>query len=266
MTSTPVGMRCPECARQRTTVRSGAAAIAGTATPYATYALIAINAIVFLAEMLGGGGAGSFEGGGDLILDGGLCGNAIADGGVCGLENTGLASEGGEIFRLVTSGFLHAGPFHLLLNMLALYVLGTLLEPAIGTARFVGIYFAALLAGSFGALLLSDPNEITVGASGAIFGLMGAAFVIARHRGVDQIASQIGLFVVLNLLFTFSVPGISIGGHLGGLIGGGLAALVVGYAERGLSGGARTAIDAAGILLIAGASVAGALAVAGGSV
>ncbi len=268
MTSTPVGMRCPECAGQRTTVRRGAAAIASTAPPYATYALIALNAIVFCAQLLGGGGgAGSIGGGGDLIVDGGLCGNAINAGGICGVRDIGaVASEGGEIFRLVTSGFLHAGPFHLLLNMLALYVLGTLLEPAIGTARFLGIYFAALLAGSFGALLLSDPNEVTVGASGAIFGLMGAAFVVARNRGVDQIASQIGLFVVLNLLFTFSVPGISIGGHLGGLIGGGLAALLVIYAERGVSAGARRAVEATGIFFIAAASVAGALAVAGGSI
>jgi membrane associated rhomboid family serine protease len=266
MTSTSVGMRCPECARQRTTVRRGAAAISSTAVPYATYALIALNAIAFLAEIMGGGGAGSFEGGGDLIADGGLCGNAIADGGICGAGGSVVQSDGGEIFRIVTGGFLHAGPFHLLLNMLALYVLGNLLEPAIGTVRFLGIYFAALLAGSFGALLLSDPNEVTVGASGAIFGLMGAAFVIARNRGVEDVASQIGLFVVLNLLFTFSVPGISIGGHIGGLVGGALAALLVVYAERRATGFSARLIEVAGIFLIAGASVAGALTAASGSI
>jgi len=261
MTSTSVGMRCPECSKERTKVKTAAGSLAG-ATPYATYALIALNAIAFLAEMLGGGGAGTLEGGGSLIDDGGVCGNAIADGGICGGQ---LYEGGGEVFRIVTGGFLHAGPFHLLLNMVALYVLGTLVEPAIGTVRFLGIYFAALLAGSFGALLLSDPNQVTVGASGAVFGLMGAAFVIARHRGVDQIASQIGVFVVLNLVFTLSIPGISIGGHVGGLVGGALAALLVVFAERGASGVTARVIEVAGIALIAVASVIGALAAAGGS-
>ena len=266
MTSTPVGMRCPDCARQRTKVRAGAAAVAGSGTAYATYALIALNAIVFLAEVMGGGSAGSVSGGGDLIADGGICANAIADGGICGIESSIVLSDGGEVYRIVTGAFLHAGPFHLLMNMFALYILGTLLEPAIGTVRFLGIYFAAMLAGSFGALMLSDPNQVTVGASGAIFGLMGAAFVVARHRGVDQVASQIGLFVVLNLVFTFSIPGISIGGHIGGLVGGAIAALLISYAERSVSGATAKLIEATGIVLIAGASVAGALAAAAGSI
>jgi len=263
MTSTPVGMRCPECAGERTRVRSGAAAVSGAGTPYATYALIALNGIVFLAEVMGGGGAGSIGGGGnDLIAEGGLCGNAIADGGICGIEGSAVASEGGEVFRLVSGAFLHAGPLHLLMNMFALYILGTLLEPAIGTMRFLGIYVAALFAGAFGALLLSDPNQVTVGASGAVFGLMGAAFVVARHRGFEQVSSQIGLFVVLNLVFTFSIPGISIGGHLGGLVGGAVVALLITVVERRARGGATVLVEAAGIGLIAIASVAGALAAA----
>lgn len=253
MTSTPVGMRCPECARDRTKVRQGAGAIAGD-EPYVTYALIAINAIAFLAELMGGAG------GNKVMVDAGLCANAVAgDGGICGIDRTVVASEGGEVFRIVTSGFLHGSAIHLLLNMFALYVLGTLLEPAIGHIRFAAIYFAAILAGAFGALLLSDPNQITIGASGGIFGLMGAAFVIARNRGVDQIASQIGLFVVLNLVFTFAVPGISIGGHIGGLIGGSLAALLVIAAERRVGGSTARVIEFAGIFLIGAASVAGAL-------
>jgi membrane associated rhomboid family serine protease len=261
MTSTSVGMRCPDCAGQRTRVRT-AADVARGSEPVATYALIAVNAIAFLAEVLGG--SGGLDGGGSLIRDGGICGNAIGGGGICGVEGTApIASDGGEVWRIVSGAFLHAGPFHLLMNMFALYILGTLIEPAIGTARFLGIYFAALLAGSFGALLLSQDNEITVGASGAIFGLMGAAFVIARQRGVEQVASQIGLFVVLNLVFTFSIPGISIGGHIGGLIGGALAALAVSWAER-RSGQTGRLMEVAGIAIIAMASVAGALLVAGG--
>ncbi len=261
MTSTPVGMRCPECARQRTRVQAGAAIGARGGQPIATYALLALNVIVFLGEMLGGGGAASVEGGGDLIGDGGLCGNAIDDGGLCGNQLSG----GGEPFRIVTGAFLHAGPLHLLMNMFALYVLGTLIEPIIGTARFIGIYFAALLAGSLGALLATDPSEVTVGASGAIFGLMAAAFVIARHRGIEQLASQIGLFVVLNLVFTFSVPGISVGGHIGGLIGGALAALLLEQIAKRYSGSHRTLLDLAALLLIVLFSVAGALWAAGQS-
>lgn len=223
-----------------------------------TYALLALNVLAFVAEIMSGAG------GDKLLVDAGLCANAIAaEGGVCGIQSTGVVSDGGEVFRILSGGFLHAGAFHLLVNMFALYILGTLLEPAIGHLRFLGIYFAALLAGSFGALLLSGPNEITVGASGGIFGLMGAAFVIARHRGVDRIASQIGLFVVLNLVFTFAVPGISIGGHIGGLIGGSLAALLVIAVERRASGPAAVAVEAGGIVLIVVASVAGALLAAG---
>ncbi len=258
MTSTPVGMRCPECASERTRVRTAASVTGGGEQPTATYVLIAANVVVLLAELMGANNA--------LIVDGGLCGNAIADGGVCGIERTGILSSGGEFYRLLTSGFLHAGPLHLLMNMFALYILGTLIEPAIGHLRFVAIYFAALLAGSFGALLLSGPNEVTVGASGAIFGLMGAAFVVARQRGVDQVASQIGLFVVLNLVFTFSIPGISIGGHLGGLIGGALAALVIVYFERREGGRHTKLIEIAGIVLIGVASVAGALMAASGQI
>jgi membrane associated rhomboid family serine protease len=260
MTSTPVGMRCPDCASQKTKVRAGAAAVQRGGEPTATYALLAINVIAFLAGFLGGAGGTD-----EINLEAGICANAIGDGGICQIDRTAIFSEGGDVWRIVSGAFLHASLFHLLLNMFALYILGTLIEPAIGTLRFVGIYFAALFAGSFGALLMSDSNIVTVGASGAIFGLMAAAFVIARHRGIDQIASQIGLFLVLNLVFTFSVPGISIGGHIGGLVAGGLAALLVSYGERRAGGSEAKLVEAGGIALIVVASVVGALMVAAGS-
>jgi membrane associated rhomboid family serine protease len=215
MTPSPVGMRCPECAGDRT--RASGVRFARRETPYATYALIALNAIAFVAEIGGGGGAATLEGGGSLINDGGLFGPAI--------------SQGGEWYRIVTSGFLHAGPLHLFLNMFVLYILGGILEPAIGPLRLVGIYFVSLLAGSVGALLLT-PDEVTVGASGAVYGLMAATVLIARDRGVEQLASQIGIWIVINLVFTFSIPGISIGGHLGGLAGGAIAAALILAAER----------------------------------
>jgi len=247
MTSTSVGMRCPECARQTTKVRVGQAAFGSDASKMpATFALIGINVIVFLVELIGGG-SGGFSGGGSVIHDAGLRGPDIAN---------------GDWWRVITGGFLHAGFLHLALNMYVLYVAGSILEPGIGTPRFLGIYFVSLIAGSLGALIL-DPNTVTVGASGAIFGLMAGVIVVARGRGVEQLAQQFGLFVILNLVLTFSIPGISIGGHIGGLIGGGIAALLVIFVERRMSGRPGFTLELAGILLLIAATFAGALAVAG---
>ena len=247
MTSTPVGMRCPECARQRTRARTTAATSARSDAPV-TYALIAICVAAFVAE-LAGGGSSALEGRGEVIREGGLFGPLVAD---------------GQWYRIVTSAFLHAGILHLGLNMFVLYILGTLLEPEIGSARFAGVYAVSILAGAFGALML-DPNEVTVGASGGVFGLMAAAFLTARRRGLDQLASQIGFFVVLNLVFTFSIPNISIGGHLGGLVGGGVAALLVSALERQRMANVA-AVEGLAILGLCVVAVAGALIAADGAV
>ena len=205
MTSTPVGMRCPECARQSTKVRTMRTL---TGEPVLTYVLIGINVIVGIGSLLGGGaGADSSS----LTDDGGVSQATVGD---------------GDYWRLLTAGFLHAGPFHLLTNMLALWILGSMIEPALGKWRFGLIYFVSLLAGSFGALIVT-PDSYTVGASGAIFGLMGAALVVLRNRGVNPMESGLGLWIGLNLLLTFTISNISIGGHIGGLIGGSLAALVL---------------------------------------
>jgi membrane associated rhomboid family serine protease len=211
MTPTPVGMRCPECSSQRTKVKT-AATIARGETPVVTYILMGICIALQLGQMAAGASAaGGGLGGSSLTFDYGLFGPAVAD---------------GEVYRIVTSGFLHSGLFHLLVNMYTLWILGTLLEPAVGRMRFVLIYFVSLLAGSFGALLVS-PNALTVGASGAIFGLMSAAVLVMRHRGIDPMQSGLPLWIGINLVFSFAVPGISYGGHIGGLIGGALAALAL---------------------------------------
>jgi membrane associated rhomboid family serine protease len=212
MTATPVGMRCPECARQRTKVRTARNLVG--AEPRVTYAIIAINVLVFLVQALQGGGARARSG---AIYDHGLL--------------FGPYVENGDWWRLVSSGFLHADPLHLLFNMVGVYFLGMLLEPALGSVRFAALYFASLLAGSFGALLLS-PDAATIGASGAVFGLLGAGFMIMRQRGMDPMQSYIGPILILNLVITFVSPGISIGGHVGGLIGGILCAFVLHIAER----------------------------------
>jgi membrane associated rhomboid family serine protease len=243
MTPTPVGMRCPECAGQTTPVRRLSTGLATGRAP-ATYALIAVNVAFFVAEMVAGGASAGFGGaGGKVVHDLALDGPQVAD---------------GEWWRIVTGGFLHAGLLHIAFNMFALYILGSLLEPAIGTPRFLAVYFVSLLAGSFGALIVT-PDALTVGASGAIFGLMSAAFIIARHRGLEQIAGQIGFYVILNLVFTFGVSGISVGGHIGGLIGGALAALLIAFGERR---GGGVPLEAAGMLVLGAVAVAGALAVA----
>jgi membrane associated rhomboid family serine protease len=244
MTATSVGMRCPECAGQRTRTRTLAST---TNEPTLTYLLIGINVLVFLGGALGGASATGGGGLGEsrLITEGALSRDAVAD---------------GEYWRLLTSGFLHAGLPHLLFNMLSLWILGSMLEPAIGRLRFALIYLVSLLCGSFGALLL-EPDGLTVGASGAIFGLMGAAAVFARHRGLSLMESGLGIWIVLNLVITFTVDNISIGGHIGGLIGGALAALVL------FDLGDRVRVPQQALALICAAlgvvAVAGSIAVAG---
>lgn len=205
MTPTPVGMRCPECSKQKTQVRS----IQNLqASVQLTPVLIALSVIAaFASNSLGAGGSGN-----ELFSRGALYGPLVAD---------------GEWWRLITGGFLHSGLIHLGFNMYLLWMLGNMLEPALGQVRFGLLYLVSLLAGSAGALLV-NPNAVTVGASGAVFGLMAAAFLELRSRGFDPMASGIGPLILMNLAISF-IPGfnISIGGHVGGLIGGALVALVL---------------------------------------
>jgi membrane associated rhomboid family serine protease len=211
MTPTPVGMRCPECSRQKTKVRTLRST---TSEPVVTYVLIAINVILFLAE--GRLGVGSQSGGSTIYDKFALFGPAIA---------------GGDWWRIITGGFLHAGLLHIFFNMYLLYLLGNMLEPAIGSVRFTIIYFVALLAGSLGALIVT-PDAVTVGASGAVFGLMGAAAVELRARGINPFDTGIGGLIVFNLIFSFVLSGISIGGHIGGLIGGAAAGFLFLEADK----------------------------------
>jgi membrane associated rhomboid family serine protease len=239
MTSTPVGMRCPECARQgRTRVRTMRSV---TDEPTLTYVLIGINVLVASGSLLGGGVGTTSS---SLTDNGGVSQHFIAD---------------GEYWRLLTAGFLHVGLFHLATNMLSLWILGSMIEPAFGRWRFGLIYLVSLLCGSFGALLLS-PDNVTVGASGAIFGLLGAAAVLARNRGFSLMESGLGIWIGLNLLITFTVPNISIGGHLGGLVGGGLCA----FALMDLRERMRLPdyVPAAGCVVLGTLAVAGSIAIA----
>ncbi len=210
-----VGFHCPEC------VRTGSQRVVSAqslmnAKPMVTLTLIGINVTVWLLGLAMGGSASRLAG--DLIEDFALVGGGSVDG------RTLIGVDEGEWYRLVTGGFLHASLIHIAFNMYLLYVLGRQLERALGTVDFGILYLAGLLGGSFGALLV-NPNGFTVGASGAVFGLMGGWIMFARSRGIDFMNSGIAGLVLINILLTFSISGISVGGHLGGLAGG----LIVGW-------------------------------------
>lgn len=217
MTTTPVGMRCPECAGERTKVKT----IRNVSSrPELTLALIAINVVAFLAE-------------GNVSIGGRPTDNVYAEGGLFGsIEGVpGLGVAHGQWWRIVTGGFLHENLLHIAFNMYVLYVLGSMLEPALGRLRFGLIYAVSLLAGSLGALIVS-PHSLTVGASGAVFGVMGAAAVEMRARQIPVMQSGVGGLILINLVISFALPGISWGGHLGGLIGGALAAIALQLGAR----------------------------------
>lgn len=238
MTPTNVGMRCPECAKQRTkVVRMREMA----RVPRVTYALIAINVLVFLAEKT------------QFTISGAASGTVVEEG---ALNRYTIAVEH-QYWRLVSSGFVHEDLLHIGFNMYLLYLLGMLLEPTIGSLRFGLIYFTSLLAGSFGVLVWS--SGFSIGASGAIFGLMGAAAVEIRARGHRVMESSIGGLIVLNLLLSFLLPNISIGAHIGGLIGGALA----GLALRAADSRHQPALGILACVALSAAAVAGSLAVAG---
>ena len=200
-------MRCPDCAKQRTPVRTLRSL---AVEPIATYVLIALNVLIFFGARSSPGAAddltlfasGRFEFGGPL--------HGVAE---------------GEYWRLISSGFLHTEFWHVGLNMLALYWLGRMIEPALGHARFVAIYLTSLLTGSLLVLIL-QPDVQTLGASGAVYGLLGAAIVMARNRDIDLIQS--GLLPILGLNFVITLLfGFSLAGHVGGLLGGLLVTFVV---------------------------------------
>jgi len=247
MTTTAVGMRCPECARQRTKVmhmRNMAS------VPQVTYALIVINVIVFLTEGRGVLGI-SGEASGTVLNKGALVGSS---------EYPGLAGQGvahGQWWRIVTGGFLHENLLHIGFNMYILYILGRMLEPVLGRVRFGTIYGVSLLTGSLGALLVS-PHSLTVGASGAVFGIMGAAAVEMRARQVPLMQSGVGTLILINLVISFTLPGISWGGHVGGLSGGALATVVLRLGDRVRA----PALALAGCLAIGAVAAVGSVATA----
>ena len=231
MVQASVGFQCPACvhASPSKTLRPSDL----RRPPLVTQVLIGINVAMFLLTALSssnptralqtlGGGDGPIA---DLLL---LIGAPFTDG-----QRVYGGVSGGEWWRLLSGGFLHGGVLHLGMNMFALWVIGSQLEQVLGRARYLGIYFVSLFAGSLGVMLL-DPAVPTVGASGAIYGLMGVAFILVLRSGQPVMSSGISQVIAINLFFTFAFGGlgISIGGHVGGLLGGALAMQVMAMAER----------------------------------
>ena len=226
MTFGPVGIRCPDHsgkARGAAKVVQNVQRTTSGNPGIVTMTLIGINVGIYLLELAGGASINANSGW--IFEHGALVMRAIGSNG----QLVGLAE--GEWWRLLTAAFLHYGPIHLGLNMLALWWIGRPLEAWLGSARYLLLYLVSGLAGSAGALIAS-PNGITVGASGAIFGILGAAIVLERQGNYVLGGSALPLLIV-NLAFTFAVPGISIGGHLGGALGGALSILVLSRFGKG---------------------------------
>jgi membrane associated rhomboid family serine protease len=214
MRSAAVGHQCDECVRDGAKSVPPARTVAGAplkrTTPVITYTLIAINVALFVLETVSRGLQS------ELVL-------------------RSPAVAGGDLHRLVTSAFMHYGIAHLLFNMYALYIIGPPLENWLGRLRFSALYAMSALGGSVLVYLLAPLNAATAGASGAVFGLFGASFVVGKRLNLN-VQWVVGL-IVLNLAFTFVIPllggaNISWQGHIGGLVTGSVVAAAYAYAPR----------------------------------
>ena len=217
MVFAPVGIRCPDHSGQP----KGAARVVQNVQQstsrnpsIVTMTLIGINVGIYLLQLAGGASVNANSGW--IFEHGALYGPLVAQ---------------GDWYRLLSAAFLHYGPFHLGLNMLALWWIGRPLESYLGSVRFLLLYLVSGLAGSAGALLVT-PTGVTVGASGAIYGILGAAIVLER-QGTYVLGGAALPLLIVNLAFSFAVPGISIGGHLGGAAAGALCILALSRLGKG---------------------------------
>lgn len=238
-----VGYQCPEC------VQEGARSVRSPRSPYGgavvrnpqttTLALIAVNVAVWLGILASGGGTSTLLQ--KLALLPASSTYRFPDGHVGVVDGV----SGGAYWELGTSAFTHVEVWHIGFNMLALWFLGPNVEQLLGRVRFLAVYFVSILTSGAAVMLLSPPHGQTLGASGAIFGLLGALVVVGLKVGANM--QQIWFWLVINLVFTFTGSGISWQGHIGGLVGGALAAVTVVYAGRAR----RTAVQTAGLTAIA---------------
>ncbi|HZS25029.1 MAG TPA: rhomboid family intramembrane serine protease [Gaiellaceae bacterium] len=240
MTPAAVGLRCPEHAGTRRRVnppRVVRRTSRGATDALVTKALIGANVVIYLIEASQGGGLNSP--GGSIVEKWALYGPSVAQ---------------GDWWRLITAAFLHASILHIALNMYVLWVIGGPVERYLGRARFLALYFVSGLAGSAGALVLT-PTAVTVGASGAIFGILGALLII-EWQTTGRLAGNAMTWIVINLALSFVISNISIGGHVGGLIGGILVTLSFANWGRGHAAYGRVGLlGGAGLVAVAVASV-----------
>lgn len=254
MRDAAVGHHCPECVaegrRSQRPSRTAFGAGHTGARGYVTTTLIVINVLVAVAASLTAGSRAALYGGGMAGLLG--SGTPVHDEGAL----VSLMVADGEYYRLLTSMFLHYGVLHLAMNMWALWVLGRSLEAVLGPLRFLGLYVLSGLGGSVAVYLFTAafPPTETSGASGAIFGLFAALFVVLRKLGKDS--SSVIPILVINLVITFTVPGISIGGHLGGLVTGAVVAAGYAYPARRVRTPIQIGVVVAVLALLVFATVA----------
>lgn len=236
MRSAAVGFQCPSCVKEgAASVRAPKASYGGRAVarPTVTFALLGLNVLVFLVTTatgtglaLGGGSSAVFE---KLALAPTThCTRVVA--GLCDATGPGVAQ--GEYFRLLTSTFLHFGILHIALNMYCLFLLGPALEAAFGRLRFAALYLLSGLSGATLSYALGPSYEQAAGASGAVFGLFAAFYVLQRRRGGE--VTQIVTTIAINLAISFAASSfIDWRGHVGGLVGGGLVAVAFVYSPAG---------------------------------
>lgn len=209
-----VGSHCADCVKAaRPDIATRAKFWSAGKPNLVTMTLIGINVAVFVAVLI-------------FTQDGGALSGSVTDAHINFAVSKQALVVTGEWYRLLTSGFMHFGILHIGLNMYFLYILGPMLEQPLGRVRFALLYFASLFGGSLGVILL-DSGGLTAGASGAVFGLMAAAAVGMWRRGINPFRTSIGSTLLLNLFITFVIPGISVGGHLGGAAAGAICATVM---------------------------------------
>ena len=240
MIDASVGFQCPECVREGNKgVRRARTAFGGRVSGdpgYVSKVLIALNVLAFLAQQASASVDPRFW----LIGGPGFDPRIGAEVGVAD----------GEVYRLLTAAFLHGGVLHIALNMYALFLFGPPLEAALGRVRFTALYLLSALGGSALSYTFSNPGTPSLGASGAVFGLLGAFLVVNRKMGRDT--SGVLVLLGINFAYGFIASGIDWRAHLGGLIAGGLSAIALAYAPRKR----RTLIQVAGLLLVFVAVVA----------
>lgn len=221
MVEASVGFQCPECVSEGNRgVRRTRTAFGGrpVAAPYVTWTILGLMVAGFIAQ-LGTSDPVGRAGSSPLVLEFAMLGLGHMDGVLLGVA-------AGEWYRLITAAFLHGSIFHLLFNGYAMYALGMQLERWLGHGRFLALWVLGALSGSVLSLLVA-PHQLSVGASGAIFALFGAVFVVGRRLRLDL--RMVGVLLVVNLVLTFLVPQISWTAHVGGLVAGFIVGAVFAY-------------------------------------